>query len=102
MLSFIIIPKEQLFNELPDLEISELPEKWGLKNKGETQLRLLIRRLRNAVAHGNISVTESLLFTFADINPKKESDKFTFSFEEHELRNFVHAFAWWIITKQVA
>lgn len=101
LLAFLVIPKESIFNELPDLKISKLPSKWGIINKGDITLNQFIRRIRNSIAHGNINVSENMMFNFKDVHPRNSNDVFNCTFEEDELRNFVHAFAYWIITKQI-
>jgi hypothetical protein len=101
LLAFIVIPKENIFEGLPELKISELPSNWGIKDKGDFALKYFIRRMRNSISHGDIKVSENMTFNFRDINPKNSSDVFTCDFKEDELRSFVHAFAWWIMTKKL-
>lgn len=101
LLAFIVIPKESFWDQIPNIKTSELPENWGLKGKGELKLSYFIRRIRNSISHGGIEISEDLVFSFIDINPRDKSDVFECVLNQNELRSFVHAFANFIITGNV-
>ncbi len=98
LLAFIVIPKEIIFENLPNLNIANLPDTWGLTNIGDYDLKLFIRRMRNSISHGRIIVNNQMNFTFNDVNPNNNNDYFECTFSEHNLRKFVHSFAYWIMT----
>jgi hypothetical protein len=101
LLVYLVMPNEKLFKEIPSLRISKLSSKWGISSKGDHTLRYFIRRIRNSIVHSNINISENMIFSFTDVNPKDSNDVFNCTLEEYELRNFVHAFANYIMTKQI-
>ncbi len=101
LLAFIVLPKEELYEKIPRIEINQLPNNWGITSKGNYKLNYFIRRLRNCIVHNGIDVSNSLIFTFKDVNPKDKTDIFEVTFDEKELRDFVHSFAYWVMTEKV-
>ena len=93
--AYICIPKEKNFTALPDIPLSDLSKKWGLKKQHQVYtLNEFIRFMRNAISHGHIEVNESLIFTFKDNNK-------CFSFYHMDLHKFCQALAYWCLTKDV-
>ncbi len=103
LLPHIVLPKEIEFDNIPDnVRVSNLKEEWGLTHLDQKyKLRYVIRRLRNAIVHGRIEVSEDLIFTFKDIDPKNPENIFEISFNKTQLLNFTQAFAYWLITKDI-
>lgn len=101
LLAFIVLPEQEIYNDIPEINISMLPPKWGIKGKGDIHLKDFIRRMRNSIVHGNIDFSESLTFSFSDVNPRNCNDSFSCSLTQDELRGFVHSFTLWIMTKQI-
>ena len=91
----ILLPKENWFDLLPDIEIAQLDSSWSLKDISidapktkNLTLRHLVRRIRNSLGHGNVIFhvpekitdrkkqwTETTL-EFNDVNPREPSDTF--------------------------
>ena len=96
MWAFIVLPKERFFEDLPGDKIRELNKKWGLSGlEMDVGLDFFVRKLRNSISHARFSVSEELLFTFAD------NAKFKFSIDGESLQIFVQAFAYWVLTKDI-
>ena len=60
LVGLLILPKERLFDKIPDVNIQELTDDWGIKPEHITnihcrscghKLRNVIRQIRNSVAH---------------------------------------------------
>lgn len=62
-LGLLVVPKEHYFNELPDIEIPESGELWGLSRTSVTvdcdkcgyKLSDILRRIRNGICHFKIT-----------------------------------------------
>lgn len=104
LLGLLIVPKEKLFDEIPDISLNELsPSEWGdvsswvtqnvngeLGHEDSSTLRQFVRKLRNSVAHFHITPRhESGVvrgFCFAD-------GSFNAEIPENELKKFVEQLA---------
>jgi HEPN family protein len=92
--AYIVLPKEDFYEDIPECTIQDLDRKWGLSDtKCKLNLKDLVRKLRNSISHARISVSESLVFTFTD------NGNFKFVIDENGLRHFVQALAYWVMTK---
>ena len=109
---YIVLPKEKFFDLIPDkLKISTLKKnsKWGLSNikiewglsEEEDSFKHFLRRMRNAISHGNIKFKENLEFTFTDVNKKNKSDYFEVTFSMNEIVSFIRAIAYWWVTEDI-
>ena len=107
--TYIVLPKEKLFDLIPDeLKISTLNSKWGLSNikiewgcSKKDSFKDFLRRMRNAISHGNIKFKENLEFTFTDVNKKNKSDYFEVTFSMNEIVSFIRAIAYWWVTEDI-
>lgn len=101
--TYIVLPKESFLNSIPnEIESSSLKDGWGINKLSPSyKLKYFLRRIRNSVSHGNIEFTESLEFTFTDINPRDRNDTFQVKLSGEELSKFVQALAYWCITKDI-
>jgi hypothetical protein len=96
LLAYICMPSEKFPAEVPDVQINGLAAGWGLQGVlFAGTLRDLLRHLRNAVAHGHISISSELMFEFAQ-------GKTVVVFNEVNIRSFCQALAYWCITKDIA
>lgn len=97
LLAYICLPSSVFYSELPKDKLSALPDDWGVKSLrcADIGLQELIRRMRNAIAHGDIEVSPSLDFTF------NHSD-LPIVFDGHNIQKFCQALAYWAITKDVS
>jgi hypothetical protein len=95
LLAYVCLPSSLFYKDLPKSKISELPNGWGTKKLvcQEIGLQELIRRMRNAVAHGDIAVNPSLTFSF------NSTSKDPIEFDAHSIQRFCQALAYWCITK---
>ncbi len=66
--ALIMYPKEEFYKTFPQVQVASLESEWGLKNINDQTLTLkdFIRHLRNAIAYGNVDVTEEFYFIFTD------------------------------------
>ncbi len=101
--TYIVLPKETFFNSIPENTLTNsLIDAWGInKIIPSCELKYFIRRVRNAVSHGNIEFTEKLEFTFTDINPKNKEDKFQIKLSGEQLLKFTRALAYWCLTQDI-
>jgi len=99
LLGLLIVPKEKLFDQIPDTSLNELsPSEWGDVSSWVTQningdlghgntstLRQFVRKLRNSVAHFHITphhesgVVRGFRFAYGSFNaeiPEGELKKF--------------------------
>ena len=104
---YIVLPKEIFFNSVDDnLETKSLNNRWGINELLPSyKLKYFLRRLRNAVSHGNIEFTNTktntIYFAFTDQNPKDSNDVFSVTLSAEQLQKFCQALAYWCITKDV-
>lgn len=107
LLSYLVLPKEVYFDSIPDIRLKDLNDNWGLNDLSPPQLtfmylRTFLRRMRNAIVHGNIEVTENLNFIFIDEDKYKSGDKpFKVSMQAENIQNFSQSLAWWIMTEEI-
>ncbi|PVZ63941.1 HEPN family nuclease [Pelagibaculum spongiae] len=101
--TYIVLPKESFFDSIPDdIETNSLKTQWGInKLQPSYKLKYFLRRLRNAVSHGEIEFTETIDFIFTDKNPRNKSDVFQVKLSVDELMNFTQALAYWCMTKDI-
>ena len=101
--TYIVLPKENFFDSISDeIESSKLKSAWGLNNLPNSyKLKYFLRRIRNAVSHGNIEFTEALKFTFTDINYRNKDDIFQVELSSEELLKFTQALSYWCLTKDL-
>jgi hypothetical protein len=93
LLVYIVLPKEKFFSDCPEIKIKDLNERWGLAHLNiDSNLKYFLRKMRNAIAHGNIEVTENLDFSFRD-------NDFDVTLNEQSIQNFCQALAYWALTK---
>ena len=76
--TYIVLPKESFFDSIPEeIELSSLKDGWGINSITPSfTLKYFLRRMRNAISHGNIEFTDHLEFTFIDINSRNTNDEF--------------------------
>lgn len=92
---YICIPKEKNFEDLPEVSLIDLNEKWGLKSQNQIcKLKDFVRIMRNAISHGHIEVTKDLVFSFKD----RENH---ISFGHIDLSKFCQALAYWCLKRDV-
>ncbi len=95
----IVLIKENCYDKLPKIKTNELVPRWGINELNPTHdLKDFLRRMRNAVGHGYIEVSEKLEFTFWDKKPKAEVSDFNITLTERQIRNFSQALSYWSIT----
>lgn len=103
--AYIVLPKEALFKNIPkNLSINELNQNWGLTSLNKTKMKFdyFLRRLRNAISHGNVECDENLVFHFRDEDKYNYcKDEFNIKIGFEDLRHFVQALAWWVMTNDI-
>ena len=95
LLAYLCMPSEKFYDELPELPLSTLVNGWGLQGvffKGS--LKVLVRHLRNSIAHGQVSVSPDLIFEFENRNS-------VVAFNHVNLHMLCRALAYWCLTKDV-
>lgn len=96
LLAYLCMPSEKFYDELPEVRIDALAPGWGTHGLFfNGSLKDLVRRLRNAVSHGHVSITPELLFEFCDRNA-------IVVFNHVNLHKFCQALAYWCLTKDVS
>ncbi len=98
---YIGIPSQKFFNSLPECSVEKLVPDWGVPpsvQESRWNLKELIRHLRNAIAHGNVSISPDLEFTFVD---EKKGNSIEIKFNRDELQRFSQALSWWCLTKDI-
>ncbi|TCK98029.1 hypothetical protein EDC19_0440 [Natranaerovirga hydrolytica] len=102
--AFIVIPKETFWNDVSDIELSKLSERWGLRNVSskyaDMKLKFFLRKIRNSISHGNIEIDKTV-FIFKDKNPDTSKYDFIVNLTYDELSKFVQAFARYIMTSDI-
>jgi len=103
LFTYIVLPKETFFNSIPNkIESSSLKNKWGINKLSPSyKLKYFIKRMRNAISHGNIEFTKKMEFTFTDVNTKDKNDTFQVKLSDKELLDFTQALGYWCITKDI-
>lgn len=106
----ILFAKENWFDLLPDVEVEKADEKFGFTGieyvypeKSNPKLSDIVRRMRNALGHGNIDVFvpediefenryKETLFIFKDKNMNKPEDIFEIKMPVSRIYMFVREF----------
>lgn len=106
----ILFAKENWFDLLPDKNMDELEESFGFKGVTysyplvkEPKFKQIVKRMRNALGHGNINVYVSediemknryhkVFFTFKDENMKNSSDTFEITLSFYQITLFIRKF----------
>lgn len=107
----ILFAKEHWFEMLPDVDFIDANPKWGISGapfsapkKEKPSLKYVIRRVRNALGHGNINVNvprdlkdrtdrmTRVTIEFCDRNNSDPSDTFHIELSLKQLSTFVRAF----------
>jgi len=103
LFTYIVLPKESFFDSIPEeIELISLKDGWGINSiTPSITLKYFLRRMRNAISHGNIEFTDHLEFTFIDINSRNTNDEFQVSLSSKQLMDFTQALAYWCITKDL-
>lgn len=102
--------KERWDDIIPSVYIKETDEDWGIKNvdfkypkERKPSLKDVVRRLRNALAHGNVKfiipqglkrkeLFEKVKIQFHDENPREPSDTFDVILTLNEILKFIKKF----------
>ena len=89
----IVYPQERFMNAIPKIRTNALdPEKWGRLNwhiPPPPDLRGVVRRLRNALAHANVELTSEFGFQFRDRRDENAPFDFDVSIDLESVRRFV-------------
>jgi len=107
----ILWAKEKWFDLLPDIKLNDLNEDWGIKGityispkNADPNLKYVVRRLRNALGHGNVKIDlpkdvndkselmDRTSLEFHDINVRDNNDIFDTSLTLNQLVQFVKKF----------
>ena len=90
----IVFQKESLFDTIPDKPIDTLDRgEWGNFTTQQLEphkdLKYLLRRMRNALAHANVDASDGFVFRFRDKRPNDTDFTFDVSFDSGQLQKFV-------------
>lgn len=90
--TYLILPKEIIFNSICENQnLEESKKSFGFTS--DHPIKYHLRRLRNAIAHGNIRCSEDNGFTFTDITPRHENDRYQISLSNDQAVLFCDALA---------
>ncbi len=51
-----------------------------------------IRRVRNSLSHGNFNISENLVISFKDIDPRNKLDEFEIEIQLSDFGEFINSF----------
>jgi|SRR3989344_4088591 len=105
----LLYAKENWFDLIPETQLREINEHWGLKGveiinpMKEPNLKLIIRKIRNALGHGNVSVKtttgmtrdslfDEVSYNFSDRNKDNPEDIFSITLTLGQLINLLKSF----------
>ncbi|WP_028855195.1 HEPN family nuclease [Psychrilyobacter atlanticus] len=102
--TYLVLPKEKLsMSEIEKNElIKNLDPEWGLTEiNPNLKFGDFIRRMRNAISHGNVECSKELVFKFTDINVKNKKDIFKITLEQEKILKFRKAIRCWSLDRDI-
>ncbi len=108
LFTYVCLVSVKFYDSIPDTELKDLPSKWSINNASveyslnqPVTLSLIIRRLRNSIAHGRFEFykeDKNIMFKFKDVNFRDRNDHIKIIIKDEEILNFTQALSYWCIT----